>query len=57
MRWSGVSLPASKAVGPGSVVPHELGGGCVLCCVRREEELSDIVVASMASQVTSFALV
>jgi hypothetical protein len=55
LRGSGVSPPASTTVGFGSVVPWKLDGGCVLCCVRREEEPSGVMVASMESLVRGFA--
>jgi hypothetical protein len=32
-----VSPPASMVVGLGSMVPQKFGGGCMLCCMRREE--------------------
>jgi hypothetical protein len=57
LRESGVFPPASTMVGFGSVVPRKLDGGCVLFCVRREDEPSSIVVASMASLVRGFASV
>jgi hypothetical protein len=39
------------------VEPRRLDGGCELCCMRWEEELSGAVVASMVSLVRGFASV
>jgi hypothetical protein len=44
-------------VGFGSVVPWKLDGGCMFCCMRREEEPFGAVVASMANLVRGFASV
>jgi hypothetical protein len=52
-----MSLPASTMQGLGGMAPQRLDGGCVLCCVRREQELSGVVVASMASLVKVFTSV
>jgi hypothetical protein len=57
LRWSGVSPPALMAVGLGGMVPRKLDEGCVLCCMRREEETSGAMVASMASLVRGFTSV
>jgi hypothetical protein len=57
LRGSGVSPPASTMVGFGGVVSWKLDGGCVLCCVRREEEPSGAVVLSMASLMRGFTSV
>jgi hypothetical protein len=38
LRGSSVSPPTSTMVGFGGVVSWKLDRGCVLCCVRREEE-------------------
>jgi hypothetical protein len=57
LRGSGMSPPASTTVGFGGVVSWKLDGGCVLCCVRREEEPSVTVVASMISLVRGFTSV
>jgi hypothetical protein len=57
LRGSGVSPPASTTVGFGGVVPWKLDGGCVLCCMRREEEPSGVMVTSMISLVRGFTSV
>jgi hypothetical protein len=57
LRWSGVSPPALMMVGFGGVVTWKLDGGCMLCCVCREEEPSSTMVASMASLVRGFTSV
>jgi hypothetical protein len=44
-------------VGIGGVVSWKLDGGCELCCVRRKEEPSGTVVASVTGLVRVFALV
>jgi hypothetical protein len=49
--------PASMTMGFGGVVLWKLDGGCMLCCVRREEEPFGDVVASMASLVRDFTSV
>jgi hypothetical protein len=41
-------------VGFGGVVLWKLDGGCVLCCMRKEEEPSGVMVTSMVSLVTFF---
>jgi hypothetical protein len=45
------------AVGLGGIVPRKLNEGCVLCCMRREEETIGATVASMASLVRVFTSV
>jgi hypothetical protein len=45
---SGMSLPAFTTSGLSGVGPHSLGEGRVLRCARREEALSDAMVASSA---------
>jgi hypothetical protein len=44
-------------VGIGGVVSWKLDEGCVLCCVRRKEEPSGTVVASVTGLVRGFASV
>jgi hypothetical protein len=57
LRGCNVSPPTSTMVGFSGVVPWKLDGGCVLCCVRREEEPLGVVVASIESLVRGFASV
>jgi hypothetical protein len=57
LRGCDVSPPASTMVDFGGVVPWKLDGGCMLCCVHREEEPFSAVVASMESLVRGFASV
>jgi hypothetical protein len=45
LRGSGVSPPTSTMVGFGGVVPWKLERGCMLCCVRMEEEPPGAMVA------------
>jgi hypothetical protein len=35
LKRSGVSLPTSTMLGLCGMVSRKLGGGCVLCCMRR----------------------